>query len=98
MAARKSKSERLQDLDQKLSELLARKRAIESEQTAVERKALNHRKAILGGWLMANDPAAVERIKGQLRRPQDRSAFGLAPLDALRDTPAQDSPQQEQFA
>ena len=86
MAARKTKAERLQDIDSKLVELLAKKRAIEFEQTAAQRRARNHQCVILGAWLMANDEDAVERIKGQLSRPQDRAAFGL-PLLPHQPTP-----------
>jgi len=87
MSGRKTKIERLQAIEQKLAELLAKKRSIESEQTAVQRRERNHRCVILGAWLVANEPDQVERIKAQLTRPQDRAAFGLPPV-AMRNEQA----------
>jgi len=87
MSGRKTKIERLQAIEQKLAELLAKKRSIESEQTAAQRRERNHRCVILGAWLVANEPDQVERIKAQLSRAQDRAAFGLPPV-AVRHDPA----------
>jgi hypothetical protein len=80
MPAKRSTNERLQTLDQQLAELTATRRAILAECAAGERRLRTRQAAILGGWLMAHDPDAAKRIVQMLKRPQDRAAFGLAPL------------------
>ena len=70
----------LEKLDQKIEQLRARRTAIVQKETGEQRKLRNRRASILGGWLMANDPARVAEIVAALQRPQDIAAFSdLAP-------------------
>lgn len=65
------------ELDAEIEKLKARKAKLVARETSEQRKVRTRQAAILGGWLMAREPAAVERIKALLTRPQDRAAFGL---------------------
>lgn len=68
------------EIDAEIQKLKAKKAQMVARETAEQRRARTRQAAILGGWLMANEPATVERIKSALTRPQDRKAFGLDEL------------------
>ena len=73
-------SDRIKQIDEKMAQLKARRERELSKIKAAARASDNRRKSILGGWLLANDPAKVAEIVSQLKRDQDRRAFDLEPL------------------
>ena len=75
------------DIDKAIEQLKALRAAKVAKESSEERRIRTRRAAILGGWLLANDPDQVELIKGKLVRDQDRKAFGLEPF-RQRETPA----------
>lgn len=68
------------DIDKEIEQLRARRATLVAKESDAERRIRTRQAAILGGWLLANDPALVETIKNKLTRDQDRNAFGLEPL------------------
>lgn len=68
------------DLDKAIQQLQKQKEAILQKQKTADREQSTRKKIILGGWMLANDAAAVERVKLSLERDQDRIAFGLPVL------------------
>jgi len=81
---------RLAEIDQKLAALLAEKRQLDSRRQAADRALRTRQNIIIGGWLLAHEPATFDRIKSQLTRDQDRAVFGLPPLNAATPTQAMD--------
>ncbi|MDP9124208.1 MAG: hypothetical protein M3N82_06360 [Pseudomonadota bacterium] len=81
---------RLAEIDQKLAALLAEKRQLDSRRQAADRALRTRQIIIIGGWLLAHEPATFDRVKSQLTRDQDRAAFGLPPLNAATPTQATD--------
>jgi hypothetical protein len=71
----------IEDYDKEITKIQAQRDAIIQRQKKAEREQVTRQKIILGGWLVANDSERVESIKATLTRDQDRSAFGLQPLD-----------------
>lgn len=65
----------LEKLDKKIEQLRKRRLGIVQRETTEQRKLRNRRASILGGWLMANEPAKVAAIVAALQRPQDIAAF-----------------------
>jgi len=88
---------RLAEIDHKLAELQAEKRQLDARRQAADRAVRTRQIAIVGGWLLAHDPQKFEQIKLLLTRPQDRAAFGLAPISDTSN-PAVSNQNQEQFA
>lgn len=76
---------KLEAIDKRLAQLQVQRQKLQVQEAKRERARRAQQLAILGGWLMANDPAMVEMIKASLKRRQDRAAFGLPPLDAKAD-------------
>jgi hypothetical protein len=66
------------ELDEKIRQLQARKQKLAAREAAEARRRRTRQAAILGGWLMGNDPQRVREIVASLTRPQDRAAFDLA--------------------
>ncbi len=86
----------IEKLDAKIEAMRQKRAALVSRETNEQRKLRGRKCAILGAWLMANDPDAVARIVSQLKRPQDVAVFadslpvkpsdaapGVAPVDAV---------------
>ncbi len=69
----------LEKLDARIEQLRARRTVIVQRETGEQRKLRNRRASILGGWLMANEPAKVAAIVASLTRPQDIAAFADLP-------------------
>lgn len=76
---------KLAAIEKRLAQLQVQKQQLQAQEARRARAKRAQQLAILGGWLMANDPAMVEMIKRALTRKQDRAAFGLPPLDAQAD-------------
>ncbi len=72
---------RIADLDQRLLQLQEEKKSLDARRAASERTARKQRMIIFGAWTFEKYPALLEECKQSLRRPQDRAAFGLGPLD-----------------
>ncbi len=73
---------RLTEIDAKLAALQAERRQLDARRIAADRAARTKRAVIVGAWLAANEPATFQRVVQALTRPQDRQAFGLAPIAA----------------
>ena len=80
MAARKT----IEEIDQQMAQLKALREKITARQSQEKRKNETRKKIILGGFLIDNDPATVEKIIAQLIRPQDLRAFGISLSPASR--------------
>lgn len=76
----------IQEIDKAIEQLKAQRQQAVAKQVELKRASETRRKTIIGGWLMANEPATVERIVQSLTRLQDRRAFGLD--DELGEAPA----------
>ncbi len=81
-------SDRIKQIDEKMAQLKARRERELSKIKAAARASDNRRKSILGGWLLANDPAKVAEIVQSLKRDQDRRAFDLDPLTKAPESAA----------
>lgn len=68
----------IEKLDAKIEAMRQKRAALVSRETNEQRKLRNRKCAILGAWLMANDPDTVARIISQLQRPQDVAVFSDA--------------------
>lgn len=90
---RRTPSERLAILEAKeaaarakLEQIKARGDKLRAAQSNIERKMRNRQASILGGALLS-DNASPELVQvrqaliASLHRPQDREAFGLAPVE-----------------
>lgn len=78
MAARKT----IAEIDLQMAQLKALREKLAARESVEKRKNETRQKIILGGFLLENDPAMVEMIKGKLKRPQDLKAFGISPSSA----------------
>lgn len=76
---------KLEAIDKRLAQLQVQRQKLQAQEARRARAKRAQQVAILGGWLMAHDPAMVEMIKASLKRRQDRAAFDLPPLDAQAD-------------
>lgn len=65
------------ELEKAIAQLNQQKLQLQAQEEKKKRALETKQKAILGGWLMANDPDQVKRIVAKLKRPQDRKAFNL---------------------
>ena len=65
------------DIDKEIELLKAKRAALVARESNAQRRIRTRKAAILGGWIMANDPHLAERIASRLVRDQDRRAFGL---------------------
>lgn len=76
--------EKLAAIDEAFEKLKIKRKAILAKHSAEARRTQNRAKAILGGWLLQNDRAMVDRIVSQLKRDQDREVFAklFAQVDA----------------
>lgn len=81
----------LEKLDVKIEAMRQKRAVLVSRETNEQRKLRGRKCAILGAWLMANDPDTVARIVSQLKRPQDVAVFAdtspVKPSAALPDAP-----------
>ena len=81
----------LEKLDARI-EVMRQKRALIVSRESNEQRKLRSRKcAILGAWLMANEPETVARIVGQLSRPQDAAVFAGPVAVPVASSPATDA-------
>jgi len=71
----KTTQEKLEEAEQKAREAMHRVKSLKVERSQERRRADGHRKAILGGWLIANHPELVTKIVSSLKREQDVAAF-----------------------
>ena len=81
----------LAQIDLEMAKLKALREQVAARESALKRKNETRQKIILGGFLLENDKAAVEKIKEQLKRVQDRKVFGLEPF-ASTPVPAANPP------
>lgn len=65
----------LEKIDAKIEKMRKQRAVILTRETNEQRKLRSRKCAILGAWLMANDPDAVAKIVSQLKRPQDIAVF-----------------------
>lgn len=80
----------IQDLDEKIAQLKARKAQLAAQKNAAERKSRLRKIIILGAWVLENKPSIVADCKVSLHRPQDRRAFGM-PEIAIPSTGGEES-------
>lgn len=88
--ARPKPIEKLQDIDQQIQQLLARKKALEAQQRDADRKADTRRKILVGAlalehWEKNRDSAFAKQlhrlVDEYVTRPHDRALFPeLAPV------------------
>lgn len=78
----------IEKLDAKIEAMRQKRAALVSRETNEQRKLRGRKCAILGSWLMANDPDTVARIISQLKRPQDVAVFA----DSLSEKPSAATP------
>lgn len=83
------------ELDEVIKQYQKQKETILQRQKNAEREHSTRQKIVLGGWLLANDLALVEKVKAGLTRDQDRKAFGLEPLQVQKTA---DNVETEAFA
>lgn len=86
--AEEKKLSAIEKLDAKIEAMRQKRAALVSRETNEQRKLRGRKCAILGAWLMANDPDTVARIISQLKRPQDVAVFS----DSLQGNPAATAP------
>jgi hypothetical protein len=67
----------LSHIEREIEQLQAKRAQLLAVKRQDDRKQRTRQAAILGGWLLAHDPATVQQILVALKRPQDRAAFGL---------------------
>ncbi|WP_371434650.1 hypothetical protein [Polaromonas sp.] len=67
----------ISDIDTEIQRLQTQRQAILTREQKAKRDKETRQKAILGGWIMANEPDTMQRIVARLARPQDRAAFDL---------------------
>lgn len=79
--------EKLAALDEAFEKLKIKRKAILAKHSAEARKNQTRAKAILGGWLLQNDRAMVDKIVAQLKRDQDKEVFAklFAEVDAKKE-------------
>jgi hypothetical protein len=70
-------TDEIEYIEKKMTQLRARKLDLQSKKDLKDRKARSRRAHVLGEWLIANAPDAVEKIKLKLDNAKDRRAFGL---------------------
>lgn len=73
----KTTEERLREAEERARHAILQVKALKTERSHEQRRLDARCKVILGAWLRANRPDLVESIKADLKRPQDRYAFGL---------------------
>ena len=75
------------EIDAEIQKLKNKKARLAQLETDAQRRKRTRQAAILGGWLMTNDQAAVEKIKARLTRPQDMAAFDIKPAASVPQLP-----------
>jgi hypothetical protein len=78
----------IEKLDAKIEAMRQQRAVLVSRETNEQRKLRGRKCAILGAWLMANDPDTVAKIISQLKRPQDVAVF----VDSLPEKPSVSAP------
>ncbi len=62
--------------------------SLNNPKTTVQRRLEGRQAAVLGKFLLTNEPATVERIKRLLISPKDRKVFGLEAVNSAPVAPA----------
>ena len=78
----------IEKLDAKIEAMRQQRAVLVTRETNEQRKLRGRKCAILGAWLLSNDPDTVARIISQLKRPQDVAVFA----DSLPENPSVTAP------